>query len=72
MKRVTSREFRASYTKYDEPIEVFNRLILIGVWFPAGSEATYQPAETTVADAQAKERFRTKPFTPVPKPGRKR
>jgi hypothetical protein len=71
MDTLTSSEFRKVYAKLTAPTVVTVNGHAIGEWRPVPTGFVELPAGTTPAEVeQVRDRFNSRPFTPVPKRGK--
>jgi hypothetical protein len=72
VKSLPSTEFRKSYAALEEPCEVTVMGRLIGTWFPVGSiDYAHSLERPAPLDPIYQTQFNSRPFTPVPKKGKK-
>jgi hypothetical protein len=71
MRRVGVREFLKDYARYEEPVEVMNRLVTIGYFYPQGTQGDIK-AKYEEPPNRRELKPQARPFSPVPKPGMKK
>jgi len=75
MKEITTATFRDTFLELDEPVQVRRYKEVVGTYYPTGTDTPQVKAQfesTTAAAETTGHTFSSRPFTPAPKPGKKK